>query len=646
MTGSTSSPPVPKRIILCFDGTWQTAVSGKQNCPSNITRLCRAIKPVDRSGEKEWQQVVWYDSGVGTTSLAVSKMLEGAVGDGLDGNVVEAYNFVAMNWNPGDKILCFGFSRGAYTARAIAGLISDVGICERRDLHRFPELWKLYKKPRENRPFYCSDDYFRFIDGRASENHRKHGTDTGLAWEANYNHDWAQKDSRLVEVVAVYDTVQALGIPEVAGVQLPAYMMFWKDPPGWHNVNLSRHIKHAIQALALDEYRNAFYPEVWCLPKEGYPNVTEENVRLSLEKTAKEKLKALNEAGKERRRLVKEAQEHGKLHPTDYTDDNLHLGIPKLTQVWFPGYHINIGGGSSDTLLNHGDMEEMSNIVFAWMLDQIKPHVAINKWTIKDDYNRRQERFRALNAARRKDAPKEGEKESWRAYIGRGAKRVASTVMHPLTPAPYSGERVYTWGLADMPDSFTSMYIPNGKRGREPSANVYKDPKTKKEIIGFTCAQIHPIVNFRVENKKNKTYLPMGLSAGQYSRRLVGKEFVYSLDGEDVPEWHLGGENSYEWMALKQHEDALQYIFQQEQDRMTGSTNTAFKVSNGVSNALNSVPEGLHRHYRKIVDSKFISTEEKEEGSVLESEHSTPTGLLPLEELSASSFSQSPGYQG
>lgn len=586
MARTTSSAYAPKRIILCFDGTWQTAVSGQQNSPSNITRLCRAIKPVAHIDGQDWQQVVWYDSGVGTTSLAVSKMLEGAVGDGLDGNIVEAYNFVAMNWNRGDKILCFGFSRGAYTARAVAGLIADAGICEPHKLHRFPDLWKQYKNLKRKGVFYNSDDYFQFVDGRACEQHRKHpGAATGLAWEMHPNERWAQTDSRGVEVVAVYDTVQALGIPEVAGVQLPANLMWWKDPPGWHNVTLSRHIKHAFQALALDEYRKAFYPEVWCLPSD-YPDASIPEVRARLAKEVDEKKAILNKAGAFRRDLVKKAEKHGQLYPTDYetldqlankiniaskavwdarrdlvtSDDNLNLGTPQLTQVWFPGYHINIGGGSSDTLNNYGDMEEMSNIVFAWMLDQIAPFVGIREQTIKDHYTDRQATIATLNAALEKQ--KEMAKtESWGEYLGRGARWLGSAVMHPLTPAPCTETRLYTWGLGDMPDSFSNMYIPNGKKPRAPSANMYRDEKKKTGVLGATCAYIHPVVNYRVQHKKD--YLPMGLTQEQYSRQLVGQEYSYTLKGEELPEWSLGGKGSYELLALQQHEDAIRYMAQQ-----------------------------------------------------------------------------------
>jgi hypothetical protein len=192
---------------------------------------------VDEKGEP-WQQIVWYDSGVGTTSLALGKAIEGAVGQGLEGNVIEAYNFCVMNYTPDDQIMCFGFSRGAYTARTIAGLISDIGICEKKDLNRFPDLWEMYKtRPNKNEPFYGSDSWFEWIEGKADEHQGAKGTDFFFAKRGSG--DWAQPGSRDVEVVGVYDTVGAIGIPAVLGVKIPPGWLPGANEAGWQNVTLS-----------------------------------------------------------------------------------------------------------------------------------------------------------------------------------------------------------------------------------------------------------------------------------------------------------------------------------------------------------------------------------------------------------------------
>lgn len=237
-------PYAHKRIVICCDGTWQSAVSGEKNVPSNVTRLCRALNRVgtDENG-KVWQQVVWYDSGVGTTSLALGTAVEGAIGQGLEGNVIEAYNFCVLNYNPGDKIMCFGFSRGAYTARTIAGLISDIGICEQSNLNKFPDLWKVYKEHAKKHPgkrFHRSDDWYEWMWGKLDENQGAGGpNETELRWAQEAQGPWSSDDSKEVEVVGVYDTVGALGMPEVLGIKIPQNLLFWADQPGWQNTELS-----------------------------------------------------------------------------------------------------------------------------------------------------------------------------------------------------------------------------------------------------------------------------------------------------------------------------------------------------------------------------------------------------------------------
>lgn len=228
--------PSPKRIIICCDGTWQSAVSGVKGSPSNITRLAQSLErvAVDKDG-KTWQQIVWYDSGVGTTSSTLGRMAEGLVGAGLEGNVIEAYNFLALNWCFGDQIFCFGFSRGAYTARTIAGLVSDIGICQPRDMNIFPEIWELYKQMNGER-FYGSDQYFEWVDGKPAE---KKSEGMEVEWEKYPHADWASTpESREVEVVGVFDTVASIGVPSIHGIE--AKLPWSKDDPKFHNVRLNR----------------------------------------------------------------------------------------------------------------------------------------------------------------------------------------------------------------------------------------------------------------------------------------------------------------------------------------------------------------------------------------------------------------------
>jgi len=117
-----------KNIVLCFDGTGNE-IRAKAN--TNVIRLFRALE--NTTGD----QIVYYDPGVGTFSSAgastrmgqrVSRTLGLAFGVGIKTNLAEAYTFLMNQWEPGDRIYLFGFSRGAYTARALAGMLHVVGI--------------------------------------------------------------------------------------------------------------------------------------------------------------------------------------------------------------------------------------------------------------------------------------------------------------------------------------------------------------------------------------------------------------------------------------------------------------------------------------------------------------------------------------
>jgi uncharacterized protein (DUF2235 family) len=239
----------PKRIIVCCDGTWQSATSGLDSTPSNVTRLSRSLARAgtDTNG-KVWQQVVYYDPGVGTGTLGViESQIQGNIGTGLDLNVISAYSFIALNYNDGDEIFCFGFSRGAYTARAVAGLITDIGICEPRSLQLFTEVYQLYQKNIDGTPFRQSQFYKEFTEGKVNVKatealrQKNKGVTTYKAgletvWDIEPHGEIFRADStRRVKAVGVWDTVGALGVPDVLGIDLSKYRRKF----GFHNVKLS-----------------------------------------------------------------------------------------------------------------------------------------------------------------------------------------------------------------------------------------------------------------------------------------------------------------------------------------------------------------------------------------------------------------------
>lgn len=204
-----------KRIIICCDGTWnQPDVD-----PTNVVKMVRSIKPTADDGA---QQVVFYDQGVGTGSKT-DKLIGGAFGKGLAKNVLDCYRFLVHNYHDGDEIYAIGFSRGAYTARAFAGFVYAVGLMEKSELETLPQAYRYYRTEPGKRPA-----------SRYDENNRP-----------------------TIRMVGVWDTVGALGAPT------PLLRKATRNWVGFFNTHISPIIEHAYQALALDEQREPFLPDLW-----------------------------------------------------------------------------------------------------------------------------------------------------------------------------------------------------------------------------------------------------------------------------------------------------------------------------------------------------------------------------------------------
>jgi uncharacterized protein (DUF2235 family) len=257
--------PWAKRLVICCDGTWQSSVSGKENVPSNITKLCRLIArngTDQRDPSKKFHQIVYYDSGLGTGDLSKSEQRrQGGMGAGLAENVIEAYNFIVMNYELGDEILCFGFSRGAYTARAVAGLVSDIGVIKPIHMQFFPDIYRTYMMNDEGVEFRKTKAWKHFVEGRLSkkgEELRAQGVEVDKndlqqmaeAWDIRPHGELAiGSDSRKVKVVGVFDTVGSLGVPDILGISLA----FRRAKYGFHNVKLTerKSISCTTQAIII-----------------------------------------------------------------------------------------------------------------------------------------------------------------------------------------------------------------------------------------------------------------------------------------------------------------------------------------------------------------------------------------------------------
>jgi uncharacterized protein (DUF2235 family) len=166
--------------------------------PTNVTLISRAILQVSTGPTLPGiEQIVFYQPGVGTSYGHLQRVAAGAVGAGLMENVREAYGFIVHNWQPGDEIYLFGFSRGAYTARSVSGLISEFGLLTKRGMDGIQYVLDAY---REN----------KLSDPATFQN-----------LTSKYERSAANVP---VKVVGVWDTVGSLGIPDI-------YIAGWK-PPG------------------------------------------------------------------------------------------------------------------------------------------------------------------------------------------------------------------------------------------------------------------------------------------------------------------------------------------------------------------------------------------------------------------------------
>lgn len=214
-----------KRLVLCFDGTWNSADSGKGE--TNVCRLARAVRA--NSGTDRVPQLTLYMRGVGTTGSAVQRMMDGATGDGVDDNIRSAYMFLAQNYEPGDRIFLFGFSRGAFTARSLSGFLGACGLLYRQSLAQVAAAWRFYRTAPVRNP---------------------------EAFAAAHPGTRTHADVK-VAFLGVWDTVGALGVPGTILNRLIARKYQFHDTTPSRIVEVGRH------ALAIDEYRDEFVPTFW-----------------------------------------------------------------------------------------------------------------------------------------------------------------------------------------------------------------------------------------------------------------------------------------------------------------------------------------------------------------------------------------------
>ena len=183
-----------KRIVICCDGTWNRLAAVN---PTNVVRLAEAVASASDDGTK---QIVWYDEGVGSGNTAVAKWLDkwlgGMFGAGLMTKVEQAYRFLIFNYDPGDSIYILGFSRGAFTARSLGGLIRNCGIIEQPHARRVREAIDLYRaRGAESHPDAEKSRRFRLKLCPSL-----HLNDDELKWRIEHNPRYDPTTSTLLQI--------------------------------------------------------------------------------------------------------------------------------------------------------------------------------------------------------------------------------------------------------------------------------------------------------------------------------------------------------------------------------------------------------------------------------------------------------------
>jgi uncharacterized protein (DUF2235 family) len=259
-----------KTIVFCADGTWggpgQTGCDDASAKATNVFRLFVNLDGIDTAetallaNEQErvladingLVQCAKYIHGVGDSGNFLARALGGTLGAGLIARIVRGYTFISRNYVPGDRIVIVGFSRGAYTARPLAGLIAAKGLLDARtnNLDDKPAayrmgsaLWYGYRRAA--------------LATKVSLLGRLEQTVLDLPGFLTA----PPPDDRLIaapiEAVAVWDTVGSLGIPEftAAAARVDAFR--------FADTRLSVRVAHGLHAVAVDELRADFTPTLW-----------------------------------------------------------------------------------------------------------------------------------------------------------------------------------------------------------------------------------------------------------------------------------------------------------------------------------------------------------------------------------------------
>jgi uncharacterized protein (DUF2235 family) len=293
-----------KNIALFSDGTGNSSAKAQK---TNVWRLFQA------ADQTSVAQIAKYDDGVGTSSNKYLAALGGAFGFGLKRNVIDLYKFVCRNYEPGDQIYGFGFSRGAFTIRVLTGLIAREGLVTFRseqELARhaaaayrtfrfkaFPSNSPIVWLARKLRDRFLRA--FNFVTGHSG-------------YEEIASETAAKGRSKIpIRFLGLWDTVEAYGMP-IVELKRAIDWALW--PMLFGDMKLSERVERAVHALSLDDERTTFHPLLW-------DEVGEAQLAAS-----------------------------GTVNPG------------RITQVWFAGVHSNVGGGYPE--------DQLSLVPLGWIIHE------------------------------------------------------------------------------------------------------------------------------------------------------------------------------------------------------------------------------------------------------------------------------------
>jgi uncharacterized protein (DUF2235 family) len=221
-----------KRLAVCCDGTWDSPdeLNGTPT-PTNVTKIALALATKDAGGT---EQRIFYHLGVGTRRR--QRFRGGVFGLDVLRAVRDTYAFLVENYEPGDELYFFGFSRGAFTARSTAGFVRNCGIVRRENAGLIDQAFSLYRSRSSSKsPKSLEATFFR----------------------RSYSYE------PRIRFIGVWDTVGALGVP----LTKSALVDVINRRSRFHDTSLSSKVDAAFQALAIDEKRGPFRPAL----REGVP---------------------------------------------------------------------------------------------------------------------------------------------------------------------------------------------------------------------------------------------------------------------------------------------------------------------------------------------------------------------------------------